>query len=230
MKVLVIDDNIQVISDVTFCLQVRYPEVVVASASAGLEAIQAVEIESPDLVMASSSLPDIDIVDLICRIREFSDVPLIVLSKGESDMERARGLEMGADEYVAEPFSPIELLARVRPLFRRTHLVGFKLEGSVSFGDELTIDFSTHEVRVLGRLVKLTPIEYELLSELVRNSGRVLTHHRLLEKVWGSEYTDERSFVKKYIYRLRRKLENDARKPQLLLNERGVGYRFAKPT
>ena len=229
MKVLVVDANRQVISDLTFCLQVRYPEVVVTSVGTGREAPQAVEIEAPDLVMVSSSLPDIDIIDLIGRIREFSDVPLIVLSKGESDMDRARGLEKGADEYITEPFSPMELLARVRALFRRTHPIGFKPEGSVSYGSELTIDFSTREVRVLGRLVKLTPIEYELLSELVRNSGRVITHHRLLEKVWGSEYTDERSFVKKYIYRLRRKLESDARKPQLLLNERGIGYRFIEP-
>ena len=168
-------------------------------------------------------------MDLISKVREFSDVPLIVLSKGESDMDRARGLEMGADEYVAQPISPIELLARVRALLRRTHITGFKSEGSVSFGSELTIDFSAREVRVSGRQVKLTPIEYELLSELVRNSGIVLTHHRLLEKIWGSEYIDELSFVKKYIYRLRRKLENDAHKPQMLLNERGVGYRFVEP-
>ena len=144
-------------------------------------------------------------------------------------MDRARCLEAGADEYVIKPFSPIELLARVRALLRRTKGVGFKPERLVSIGRELTINFTTREVSLSGKRVKLTPIEYHLLSELVRNNGRVLTHSTLLEKVWGSEYTDEYSFVKKYIYRLRSKLEPDASKPQMLLTERGIGYKFVKP-
>ncbi len=143
-------------------------------------------------------------------------------------MDRARGLEAGADEYVTKPFSPIELLARVRALLRRTQRIGFKREHLLSMGSELAINFSTHEVLVSGKRVKLTPIEYNLLAELVRNEGRVLTHHALLEKVWGSEYTNDPNFVKKYIYRLRSKLEPNASDPQLLLNERGIGYRFIR--
>jgi len=207
---------------------VRYPEAIIVSASEGSKGIEMIETESPDLVMADSSIPDIDTLDLVGKIREFSDIPLIILSEGETDMDRARGLEAGADEYVTKPFSPIELLARVRALLRRTQRIGFKRERLFSMGSELTINFSTHEVLVSGKQVKLTPTEYNLLSELVRNEGRVLTHHALLEKVWGSEYTNDPSFVKKYIYRLRSKLEPNARDPQLLLTERGIGYRFIR--
>ena len=228
MIVLLIEDNQQVVRDLSFCLRVRYPEAIIVSADEGSKGIEMVETESPDLAMVDSSLPDMDTLDLISKIREFSDVPLIILTEGETDMDRARGLEMGADEYVTKPFSPIELLARVRALLRRTERIGFKRERLLSMGSELTINFSTHEVLVSGKQVKLTPIEYSLLSELVRNEGRVLTHHALLEKVWGSEYTNDPSFVKKYIYRLRSKLEPDARDPQLLLTERGIGYRFIR--
>jgi len=229
VKVLIVGDNQQIVRDVSFCLRVRYPEVMVVSVAEGPKGIEMVETESPDLVMVDSSLPDIDTLDLVSEIREFSDVPLIILCEAETDMDRARGLEVGADEYVTKLFSPIELLARLRALLRRTQGVGFKPEGLFSFGGELTINFTTREVVLSGKRVKLTPIEYHLLSELVRNEGRVLTHRVLLEKIWGSEYTDDFSFVKKYIYRLRSKLEPDASKPQMLLSERGIGYRFVRP-
>ena len=229
MKVLVIEDNRQVVRDISFCLQVRYPAVIVVSVAEGSKGIDMVETESPDLVMVDSSLPDIDTLDIVSKIREFSDVPLIILYEAETDMDRARGLEAGADEYVIKPFSPIELLARVRALLRRTQGIGFRPERLVSIGSELTINFATHEVVLSGMRVKLTPVEFDLLSELVRNEGRVLTHRALLEKVWGSEYADDCSFVKKYIYRLRSKIEPDASKPQMLLTERGVGYKFVKP-
>jgi len=229
VKVLVIEDNQQVIRDISFCLQVRYPEVSVVAVAEGQKGIEMVETESPDLVMVACSLPDMDTLDLVSKIREFSDVPLILLYEAENDMDRARGLEAGADEYVAKPFSPMELLARVRALLRRTQGLGFKPERLVSIGVELTINFTTREVLLSGKRVLLTPIEYHLLSELVRNDGRVVSHHALLEKVWGSEYADECSFVKKYIYRLRSKLEPDASKPQMLLSERGIGYKFVKP-
>ena len=229
MKVLVLEDNQQVVKDISFCLEVRYPEVIVVSVAEGPKGIEMVETESPDLVMVDSSLPDVDTLDLVRNIREFSDVPLIILSEAQTDIDRARSLEAGADEYVIKPFSPIELLARVRALLRRTQGFGFKPERMVSIGNELTINFATHEVFLSGKRVKLTPIEYHLFSELVRNEGRVLTHRALLEKVWGSEYANDCSFVKKYIYRLRSKLEQDASKPQMLLAERGIGYKLIRP-
>jgi DNA-binding response OmpR family regulator len=230
VKVLIIEDNHQVVRDVSFCLQVRYPEVVVVSVSEGQKGIDMVEIESPDLVMVDSSLPNVDVLELVSEIREFSDVPLIVLFEEGTEMDRARSLEMGADEYINKPFSPIELLARVKALLRRTQGVGFKPERLISIGGELTINNDTHEVSLsAGRRVRLTPTEYHLLSELVRNNGKVLTHNTLLEKVWGAEDAFDHSCVKKYIYRLRSKLEPDAAKPQMLLTERGIGYKFIRP-
>jgi len=230
VKVLIIEDNNQVVRDVSFCLQVRYPEVVVVSVGEERKGLEMVETESPDLVMVDSSLPNVDILDLVSQIREFSDVPLIILFEAATDMDRARGLEMGADEYINKPFSPIELLARVKALLRRTQGFGFKPERFISIGGELTINNDTHEVLLsAGKRVKLTPIEYHLLLELVRNNGRVLTHSNLVEKVWGSEDICDYSYVKKYIYRLRSKLENDAGKPQMLLTERGIGYKFVRP-
>ena len=229
MKVLVVGDNQQVVRDVSFCLQLRYPEVVVVSVGEERKGLEMIETESPDLVMVDSSLPDIDTLDWVSKIREFSDVPLIILCEAETDMDRARGLEAGADEYVNKLFNPIELLARIRALFRRTQGFDFKPERFISMGGELTINNDTHEVLLsAGKRVKLTPIEYHLLSELVRNEGKVLTHSALLEKLWGSEDICDQSYVKKYIYRLRSKLENDAGKPQMLLTERGIGYKFVR--
>ena len=230
MKILIIEDNHQIVRDISFCLQVRYPEVIVVSVGEEQKGLEMIETESPDLVMVDSSLPDIDILDLVNQIREFSDVPLIILFEEATDMDRARGLEMGADEYINKPFSPIELLARVNALLRRTQRLGFKPERVISIGSELTINHATHEVILsTGKPVKLTPIEYQLLYELVRNNGRVLTHSNLVEKVWGSEDICDQSYVKKYIYRLRSKLELDANKPQMILTERGIGYKFVKP-
>ena len=230
MKFLIIEDNQHVVKDISFCLRLRYPEVIFVSISEGAKGIDMVETEAPDLVMVDSSLPDIDTFDVISQIREFSDVPLIVFSEAETDMDRARYLETGADEYVIKPFSPIELLAQVQALLRRTRGIGFKPERLVSLDGELSINLTTHEVFRSGKPIKLTPIEYNLLSELVRNEGRVLTHYALLEKIWGSEYAGDCSFVKKYIYRLRSKLEADASKPQMLIIERGMGYKFVRPT
>ena len=229
MKVLVIEDNRQVVKDITFCLQVRYPEVVVVSVADGAKGLDMVETELPDLVMIDSSLPNIATADLVSKIRDFSEVPLIILHEAETEMDIARGLEAGADDYVAKPFSPIELLARIKALLRRTQSLGFKPERSVSINGKLAINFTTHEVFLSDKRVKLTPTEYRLLTELVRNENRVLTHRSLLEKVWGSEYDADFSFTRRYIYRLRQKLHDDTANPGIIHTEHGVGYRFISP-
>ena len=228
MKVLVIEDKAQVVKDITFCLEVRYPRSEVLAVADGQKGIDMVESESPDLVMVDSSLPRTDTTTLVSRIRQFSDVPLIILCDAESDLDRAKGLEAGADEYINKPFSPIELLARVNALLRRTKGVGFRPDQPVSVGNGLTINLATHEIFLSGNQIRLTRIEFELLSLLVRNEGKVLTNSTLLEKVWGSEYVNDIGFVKKYVYRLRTKLERDARKPEIILNERGIGYKFLR--
>jgi len=228
LKVLIIEDDSRIVRDISLCLQMRYPDVSIVEADHGIRGMGMVETESPDLVMVDDSLPDIDTLELVGKIRGFSDVPLIILSEGATDIDTARGLEAGADEYIPKPFSPIELLARIKALLRRTKGLFAQQECVCCSGNTLSINYNSHEVFVSGRHVKLTPIEYRLLTELVRNEGRVLSHTFLLEKAWGSEYVNEPSFVKKYVYRLRQKLETDSREPQMLLTERGIGYRFAK--
>jgi two-component system KDP operon response regulator KdpE len=228
LKVLIIEDDIRNVRDISLCLQMRYPDISIVEADCGIRGMGMVKTESPDLVMVDDSLPDINILELVGKIRDFSDVPLIILSEGATDIETARGLEAGADEYIPKPFSPIELLARVKALLRRTKGLFAHQECICFSGNTLTINYNTHEVFVSGKSVKLTPIEFRLLTELVRNEGRVLSHSFLLEKAWGSEYVDEPNFVKKYVYRLRKKLEPNSQEPQMLITERGIGYRFAK--
>jgi two-component system KDP operon response regulator KdpE len=228
MKVLIIEDDQQVINNIAFCLAVRYPEVVTASSPRWQKALELIETGLPDLIIISSSLPGIKITDIISQMRRFCTVPLLVLIEGESDIDRAMVLEAGADDYIHKPFSPIELVARVTALFRRAYRLGFKHDHTLSAG-QLTINFNTHDVSLSGRTVRLTPHEYSLLTELAQNEGRVLTHSLLLEKVWGPEYTGDHAFIKKYIYRLRCKLELDPENPRMLLCERGIGYRFVSP-
>lgn len=228
MKVVVIEDHQRVIEDISFCLKVRYPEAIIAAVAEGEKGLEMVEAESPDLVLVGSSLPDMEAPDLVSRIREFSDVPLIVISEAQTDLDRARILEAGADDIVTKLFNPIELLATIRALLRRTQGLGFKPERVVSVGDGLTINFAARQVFLQSTPIKLTPIEYNLLSVLVRNEGKVVTHRTLLEKVWGAGYASDYSFLKKYVYRLRSKLEPNGR-PTMILTEWGIGYRFVKP-
>ncbi len=228
MKVLIIEEEKRIIKDIAFCLAVRYPEAGFISSSRGLEGINLLETEEPDLVIISSSLPDINAVELINKIRHLSNVLLLILIEGESDIDRAMVLEAGADDFIPKPFSPIELIARASALFRRTNGFGVKFDHIFSAG-KLTINFGTRNVLLSGQPVKLTPHEYGLLLELARNEGRVLPHSLLLEKVWGSEYISDYTFIKKYIYRLRCKLEPDPENPRMLLSERGIGYRFVRP-
>ena len=227
MKVLIIEDDSRIVRDISLCLKMRYPDVSIIEADRGIRGMGMVETESPDLLMVDDSLPDIDTLELVGKIRNFSDVPLIILSASANDIDTARGLEAGADEYIPKPFSPIELLARVKALLRRTKGLFTRQECLCCSGNVLTINYSTRDVFVSGRKVKLTPTEFRLLTELVKNEGRVLSHNFLLEKAWGPKGVDDLSFLKKYVYRLRKKLEPDSQEPQMLLTERGIGYRFA---
>lgn len=228
MKFLVIENSEQVVKDISFCLHVRYPDVNVIAVSKGLQGLEMVEEEPPDLVLVDSSLPDMPTLDFISKVREFSDVGLIVITDEQNSLERAKELEMGADDYIIKPFNPIEFLARVRALLRRTDVRGFEPQRLVTIGNEISVNFATREVFIAGKRKNLTPTEFELLSELVRNEGKILTHSNLLEKIWGSEYLDDPSFVKKYVHRLRSKIEPDTNNPKMIITERGIGYRFVK--
>ncbi len=215
------------VRDVQFCLKVRWPDVVVVSTGQGQKATEMLEIENPDLVIVDSNLPNMDAGELITEIRGCSNVPLIVLAQGHSDMDRVRWLEAGADDCINTPFGPIELLTKVQALLRRTWGLGFNFreEQPFSVGDRLRINAGTREVLMSNKSVRLTPIEYRVLLELAKCQGRVVSHEMLLQRVWGADYVSEIGFVKRYVYRLRRKLEAADAKP-LILSERGIGYRL----
>jgi two-component system, OmpR family, KDP operon response regulator KdpE len=227
MRVLLVEDDQQIINNISFCLQVRYPELAINAAIEVQSTIEHLENNPPDLIFLDSTMKNIAIYKLITRIRERSDAPLVVLSDSETDMDRARGLEAGADEYLSRFFSPIELLARCKALLRRSLSQGFSVTQSISF-DGLTINLTTQEVFLSNQTLKLTPIEYGLLSELVRNEGRVVTNRNLLDRVWGPEYVRDNDLVKTYIYRLRSKLDSVDAHHQRIINERGFGYRLVK--
>jgi two-component system KDP operon response regulator KdpE len=171
-------------------------------------------------------MPDMDGFEVLRIIREVSSVPVTMLTaKGEED-DRVRGLELGADDYVTKPFSPRELVSRVRAVLRRTETATSGSHGLTVIDDRLKIDFDRREVWVDNELVKLSPTEYRLLYHLVQNAGWVISHDQLLAKVWGYEYRDEPHYVRLYINYLRKKLEEDPANPKYILTERGVGYRF----
>jgi DNA-binding response OmpR family regulator len=185
-----------------------------------------VRTQLPDLILLDVMMPDMDGFEVLRLIRESSNVPVIMLTaKGEED-DRVRGLEIGADDYITKPFSPRELVSRVRAVLRRVQISSGASEDVIEVDDRLKIDFNRREVWVDGELVNLRPTEYRLLYHLVKNAGWVLSHDQILSKVWGYEYQDEPHYVRLYINYLRKKIEEDPSNPKYILTERGVGYRF----
>ncbi|MCJ7529572.1 MAG: response regulator transcription factor, partial [Anaerolineales bacterium] len=180
----------------------------------------------PDLVLLDIMLPDIDGFELLRLIREANSVPVIMLTAKGEEEDRVRGLELGADDYITKPFSPRELVSRVKAVLRRVEMMAGNAEGVIEVDDRFKIDFNRREVRVDGKLIQLRPTEYRLLYHLVQNAGWVLSHEQLLMKVWGYEYQDEPHYVRLYINYLRKKIEKDPANPQYILTERGAGYRF----
>ena len=225
MRILVIDDEPDVIEVVNLCFNLRWPEAEVSSVNNGDAGIKFVEQEPPDLVLLDIVLPGMDGFQACQEIRQISDVPIIMLSGRDAEVDKVRGLEMGADDYITKPFSHLELLARVRAVLRR-YRSQLPAVGEVFESGDLRIDYASRQVLVRGQQVRLTPTEYSLLFHLTRNAGRVLPHHTLLAKVWGREYTDEIDYLKVYIRRLRQKLEGDPETMGHIISERGVGYKF----
>jgi len=229
VKILVIEDNQELVDNLCLCLKLVWPQVNIIVTAKAAKGIELVEAGSPDTVILSLELPDMDGFDVLTQIRSFSDVPIIVLSARQAEMDKVKALEMGADDYITKPFGPIDLLARVKALLRRAGMPQLKQGNSSRFANSnLTINFATRDVLVSGNPVKLTPIEYNLLCNLVRNEGMVISHRSLLEKTWGSGYTDDISFLKKYIYRLRVKLNDNDPSRRMLATVRGIGYRFVR--
>jgi DNA-binding response OmpR family regulator len=223
-RVLVVDDEPRMVRFIRLNLEQDGFEVV--EAPNGTEALNRIRNTMPDLVLLDVMLPDIDGLDLLRMIREFSPVPiLMVTAKGEED-DRVRGLERGADDYITKPFSPRELASRIRAVLRRDEMPRTAAHTPIVVDDRLTIDFDRREVLVEGKPVVLRPTEYRLLYHLMQNAGRVVTHDQLLAKVWGYEYREETHYLRLYVNYLRQKLEKDPAQPRYILTERGVGYRF----
>ena len=198
-------------------------------AATGDAALDIVEREAPDLVLLDIGLPGQDGFEVLRELRAFSDVPVVMLTARDDAMDKVKGLELGADDYVTKPFNHLELMARVRAVLRR-HDMPAPASRAPSFrSGDLEVDFARQEARLRGEHLDLTPTEYKLLYHLVRNAGHVLQHGTLLAKVWGREYIDETDYVRVYIRRLRDKLGDDPDNPRYIQTERRLGYRFLLP-
>ncbi len=226
MKVLIIEDSAEVVEVVRLCFDLRWPGTETIATSMGAKGIEAVERESPNVVILDLGLPDMSGFDVLKEIRLFSDVPILILTVRDDEVAKVKGLELGADDYIVKPFSHLELLARVKVVLRRSQMPQLKGgEKPVILGD-VVVDFSGRQVTRAGENVSLTPTEWKMLIELVRNSGKVLTYETLLRRVWGDEFIDSTDHIKKYVHRLRQKLGDDPSAPRFIANEQGVGYRF----
>jgi DNA-binding response OmpR family regulator len=199
----------------------------VIKASDGNEGLRLLAKSQPDLVLLDIMMPEVDGWETCRRIREVSNIPIIMLTAKSQERDVVRGLEMGADDYVTKPFDPAELRARIHSLLRRSRTVGQdEVLPKVLDDGWLHVDLSRRIVKADGKLVDLTPTEFRLLAALVQRADCVIPHRQLLRQVWGPEYSDEVHYLKLYIRYLRQKLEQDPSNPKYLLTEWGVGYRF----
>jgi DNA-binding response OmpR family regulator len=226
--ILVADDDPQLLRLVTRNLQFEGYEVL--PVSNGQQALEQIEAEKPDLVLLDVMMPKMDGFSVCHKTREFSTVPIILVTARGQEQDKIRGLDLGADDYLTKPFSVDELLARVRAVLRRAQFSSLDqnhgARTTTSIGG-LIIDFAQHLVRLAGEEVTLTPIEYRLLAYLAQNAGRVVTQDLLLEHVWGAEYIGESHMLQVNVNRLRRKLEVDPAHPRYILTKVGIGYLLA---
>jgi len=222
---LVVDDEPKLVKLVRLNLEASGYEVF--STGDGEEAVQLVASQQPDLVILDILLPGkLDGYAVCQRIREFSDVPVIMLTARTREAEKLRGFEAGADDYLTKPFSAAELVARVRALLKRAGRQ--ERSPAVIRSGPVEVDLSGHVVRVGGRRIDLTATEFKVLAELAANAGKVVLHEQLLTRVWGPEYRDEVEYLRVYIAHLRRKIEADPANPRVILTVPGVGYMFAR--
>jgi len=227
VKFLLISDSEELEGNISVILKVRWPEVILTHAVDQAKAAEFVQMEQPDMVFLDLNLSQANDFNVLNEVRSFSDVPMIILSENDDVIDNVRALEMGADDWLGKPLEPMLLLAKVNAVLRRCGVLYCQPSHTPYFiTGKLTINYTTREVCVSGKPVKLSPIEYNMLCHLVRNEGKVVTNSSILDNVWGPEYAADDDFIKKYIYRLRSKLEDNQGNPKMFLNDRGIGYKF----
>jgi two-component system KDP operon response regulator KdpE len=225
--ILIVDDEPAILRAVRAGLEARGFSVL--SAASGQAAIDLIALQKPDAVVLDLNLPDLDGVEVCRRVRQWSEVPIVVLSAEGSEQRKVLALDEGADDYVTKPFSMAELLARVRVALRhRVRAGGPPVDSAVLEVGDLRLDLARHQVTAAGRAVDLTPKEFAFLALLARWPGRVLTHRAILQEVWGPDYGTETQYLRVYASQLRKKLVDDPERPRLV-TEPGVGYRLLDP-
>lgn len=223
-EILIIEDDPQIRRFLRASLsaeQYRYYEALTAA-----EGVAQAQSRQPALILLDLGLPDQDGLDVIRRIRESSQTPIIVISARGQEKDKIEALDLGADDYVSKPFAVGELLARIRASLRRAATIQDGSEGSIFRAGNLLVDLAARVVRVNESEVHLTPIEFRLLATLVRHAGKVVTQRQLLVEVWGPQHSEEAQYLRVYMAQLRRKLEADPARPRYLVTEPGVGYRL----
>jgi len=225
-RILIVDDEPQIRRLLRTSLTAHHYDVI--ESVSGKEAVASVADHPVDLVLLDLGLPDEDGISVIKRIREWSNVPIIVLSVRSDERDKIKALDLGANDYVNKPFAMGELLARVRAALRQQSQT--ETEPSSFHADGLCVDFSKRLVQKDGHDIKLSPKEYDLLRVLILHAQKVLTHRQLLQEVWGAEYTNDTHYLRIYIGQLRRKIEANPSQPHFIITESGVGYRFVAPS
>ncbi len=222
--ILIIEDEPQMMRFLRVTLQSENYRLIEADTAAS--GISQAASRNPDIILLDLGLPDMDGLEVIEKIRAWSNTPVIIISAREQEGDKIKALDRGADDYLTKPFSVGELLARIRVALRHSALKGSN-QAKTSFAvDDLMIDFVKRKVTIDDKEVHLTPIEYRLLTVLVRNAGKVMTHRQLLKEVWGPLYIEHTHYLRVFMNQLRKKIETDPARPHLLINEPGVGYRF----
>jgi DNA-binding response OmpR family regulator len=224
MSILVVDDEQRMIDFIRMNLEIEGFQVF--EATNGIDALDMVRKHILDLIVLDVMMPQLDGFEMLRMLREFSTVPVIMLTAKGEEEDKVRGLELGADDYVTKPFGARELVSRVKAVLRRTQSLLEPGEAVIRIDDRLSVDFNRREVIVEGKRIKLRPTEYRLLYRLIENAGWTVPHEQLLAKVWGYEYRDETHYVRLYVNYLREKIEKDPSNPKYILTERGIGYRF----
>jgi DNA-binding response OmpR family regulator len=224
-KVLLIEDDVEFINLTSTWLHNAGYEVF--TAGDGVEGMRRVFSSRPDIVVLDANIPKMDGWEVCRRIRDMSDIPVLMVTVNGQKSDKLKGFNMGADDYLPKPIDFHELIARIQAILRRTRSTVRENRSTTFNNGDIEVDWGSRQVWVRGQRVKLSPTEFKIMSCLIKSRGWIVTHEQLLEKAWGPNYIGDKSFVKLYIRYLRQKIEKDPHKPQIIMTERGVGYYFA---